>query len=132
VLQRLKRSWRARQLRREGVPWRCWWRACRRQWCLQGLDRAQRCRLRVLATRFLAEKRINGAVGLRPTREMQVVIAARACLPILNLGLSWYRGWKEVILYPDTFVVAQESMMPRAWSPGAAARSPANPGAGAR
>ncbi len=110
MLRRLRRMWQARLLRRGHIPWGRWWWVCSHQWCLQGLDRGERVRLRVLATRFLAVKYINGAAGLQPTEEMRVVIAARACLPILNLGLSWYRGWREVILYPGTFVVSQESV----------------------
>ena len=27
----------------------------------------------------------------------------QAALPVLNLGLDWYRGWHSVVLYPDEF-----------------------------
>ncbi len=39
---------------------------------------------------------------------MRTVIAAEACLLILNLGLEFYEGWHEIIVYPDSFVVARE------------------------
>ena len=42
------------------------------------------------------------------TDKMRVTIAAQACLLILNLGLDYFEGWHEIIVYPDTFVVARE------------------------
>ena len=36
---------------------------------------------------------------------MQVNIAVQACLPILNLGLEWYRGWSSIVVYPGEFLV---------------------------
>jgi Mlc titration factor MtfA (ptsG expression regulator) len=36
---------------------------------------------------------------------MQVNIALQACLPILNLGLDWYRGWSSIVVYPGEFLV---------------------------
>lgn len=62
-------------------------------------------RLRALAAQLLAEKEMSGAGGLELTAQMQVHIAAQACLPILNLGMTWYRGWTSIVVYPDEFVV---------------------------
>jgi hypothetical protein len=39
---------------------------------------------------------------------MQLEIALQACLPVLELGLHWYRGWHALILYPEEFVPARE------------------------
>ena len=39
------------------------------------------------------------------TQEMQVLIAAQACLLILNLDLDYFSGWREIIVYPDSFIV---------------------------
>jgi len=72
---------------------------------LARLDRDERGRLRELAGRLLADKQMAGAAGLELTAAMQVSIAVQACLPILNLGLSWYRGWNGIIVYPDEFLV---------------------------
>jgi Mlc titration factor MtfA (ptsG expression regulator) len=44
------------------------------------------------------------------TREMQLVIAAQACLLVLNLDLELYDEWVEVIVYPDEFVADHEYM----------------------
>lgn len=72
------------------------------------LGQHERDRLGRLATDFLNEKTITGAGGLTPDDADRLLIAANACVPILNLGLGWYRGWHQVIVYPDTFVADGE------------------------
>jgi MtfA peptidase len=67
------------------------------------LPRTQK--LRELVLLFLAEKEFTGAHGLELTDEMRVSIAAQACLPILELGLDWYRGWRGIVVYPGDFRV---------------------------
>src|SRR4051812_27590820 len=62
-------------------------------------------RLREMALLFLAEKEFTGAHELDVTDEMRVAIAAQACLPVLELGLDWYSGWRGVIVYPGDFRV---------------------------
>ena len=42
------------------------------------------------------------------TRDIELVIAAQACLLVLNLDLDYYRDWVEVIVYPDEFIVDHE------------------------
>jgi Mlc titration factor MtfA (ptsG expression regulator) len=41
---------------------------------------------------------------------MRVAIAAQACLPILELGLDWYRGWHGVAVYPGDFRVRRQEV----------------------
>ena len=65
----------------------------------------EHARLRALAERFLAQKEMSAAAGLELTAAIQVHIAVQACLPILNLGLNWYRGWSGVVVYPGEFLV---------------------------
>lgn len=65
----------------------------------------EQTRLRALAGQFLSDKQMSGAAGLELTAEMQVNIAAQACLPILELGLDWYRGWSGIVVYPGEFLV---------------------------
>lgn len=62
-------------------------------------------RLRELAGRLLADKEMSTAGDLELTAAMQVSIALQACLPILNLGLEWYRGWSSIVVYPGEFLV---------------------------
>jgi Mlc titration factor MtfA (ptsG expression regulator) len=60
--------------------------------------------LRALCGRLLATKVMSGAGGLELTAPIQVCIAVQACLPILNLGIDWYRGWSGIIVYPSEYV----------------------------
>jgi Mlc titration factor MtfA (ptsG expression regulator) len=71
-------------------------------------DDADRAALRALCAGFLGEKSISGAAGLDVTAAMQLHIAAQACVPILRLGLAWYRGWSGVVVYPATFRVRRQ------------------------
>lgn len=65
-------------------------------------------RLRVLATFLLQEKSLEPVQGLFLTSAMRARLAALACLPVLNLGLSWYRGWHSMVVYPDIFMPERE------------------------
>jgi Mlc titration factor MtfA (ptsG expression regulator) len=65
----------------------------------------EREQLRALAGRFLASKEMAGAGGLQLSAEIEVCIAMQACLPVLNLGLDWYRGWRSIVVYPGEFIV---------------------------
>ena len=65
----------------------------------------QRLRLRALCGQFLGQKAMTGAAGLTLTAEMELHIAAQACLPVLHLGLAWYRGWHGIVVYPARFRV---------------------------
>ena len=62
-------------------------------------------KLRELVLLFLAEKEFAGAHGLDVNDEMRISVAAQACLPILELGLDWYGGWRGIVLYPGDFRV---------------------------
>jgi Mlc titration factor MtfA (ptsG expression regulator) len=61
--------------------------------------------LRELATLFIAEKEYSTTHDLPLTDEMVVSVAAQACVPILRLGLEWYRGWHGIVLYPGEFLI---------------------------
>jgi Mlc titration factor MtfA (ptsG expression regulator) len=57
---------------------------------------------------FLHEKSIHGAGGMAVDDAARLAIAVQACILILNLGLESYRGWVEIIVYPDEFVAEYE------------------------
>jgi hypothetical protein len=97
-----------RIMRRHPVPHHVWHRATRQIAVLQGLDAVQMAHLRELTTWFLHSKAINGAQGLDVSLSMRVVVAAQACLLILNLGTDYFDNWVEVILYPGAFRVNRE------------------------
>ena len=69
------------------------------------LDEDERRRLRELALQFIAEKALYGGQGLALSLDVCLAIALQACLPVLELGLDYYDGWVEVIVYPGEFVV---------------------------
>ena len=39
---------------------------------------------------------------------MELHIAAQACIPVLHLGLGWYRGWSGIVVYPASFRVRRK------------------------
>ena len=74
---------------------------------LGALDADERVRLTALAGEFLATRRFESAGGLELDVEMRARVAMEACLPILELGLDWYRDARTVRLYPAGFLVEQ-------------------------
>jgi hypothetical protein len=108
MLKRIKAWRRARILERSPISDTLWSDVVEQLHILDRLDDDEIARLRELATLFLHQKTIVGAHELRVDDTMRVTIAAQACLPILNLGLDYYRGWYTVILYPGAFVAHRE------------------------
>lgn len=70
---------------------------------LVGLSAEELVRLRDLAVLFMHEKSFEPVGGFQLTLPMRLRIAALAALPILNLGLGWYRNWYSVVVYPAGF-----------------------------
>ena len=58
---------------------------------------------------FIAEKAFIGCAGLRITDEMRVVIAAQACLLLLNRPADYYPQLRQILVYPGAFVVQRNS-----------------------
>jgi Mlc titration factor MtfA (ptsG expression regulator) len=99
------RNWRReRILRRPPFDEAAWVSALERYPFTRALPEGERARLREQVILFLDEKAIVGARGLQVDGEMRVAIAIQACMLTLNLGLDFFRGWTEVIVYPDEFV----------------------------
>src|SRR5215813_4502685 len=72
---------------------------------LAALADDERGRLRTLTEQFLGQKEMAGAADLELNADIQVRIAVQAVLPVLNLGLQWYRGWSSIVVYPGEFLV---------------------------
>jgi Mlc titration factor MtfA (ptsG expression regulator) len=99
------RAWRRERILGRSTLDDSLWRALTRRYSfMRVLGAAERARLHDLVVLFLHQKSIVGAGGLEVREEMRVGIAAQACMLILNLDLDWYRGWTEVIVYPDEFL----------------------------
>jgi MtfA peptidase len=101
------KNWWARRGRMP-IADRCWSGVVQSQPWLARLRSEELLRLRDLAERFQRQKDIVGAGGLEIDEGMRATIAVQACLPVLHLGLEWYRGWYSVIVYPDDFVAPYE------------------------
>ena len=54
---------------------------------------------------FIAEKPFIGCAGLQVTEAMRVVIAAQACLLLLNQQAHHFPGLRQVLVYPGAFIV---------------------------
>jgi Mlc titration factor MtfA (ptsG expression regulator) len=103
------RQWRRQRiLRRGGVDDAVWQRAVNRFSFAMRLTEQERKQLRNLVVLFLHEKQISAAGGLVLDQEMKVGIAIQACILVLNLGIDYYDGWVEIIVYPDEFVPRRE------------------------
>lgn len=104
-------AWReARILRRSPYSEPQWQQAFAHLPLLHLLSPEERARLQRLASLFVHEKVFEGAQGIIVTPAMRLHIALQACLPILELGLHWYRGWRTIIIYPDAFMPERVSV----------------------
>ncbi|MFW5685988.1 MAG: zinc-dependent peptidase [Spirochaetota bacterium] len=96
-----------RRPRRRPVADELWEWAVREHRIFRGLNPDELSRLRALAEEFLALKRFDPVRGAALTEQLVVSIAAQACLPILNRGIDWYRGWTTIIVTPREFEYEQ-------------------------
>lgn len=101
---RIRRWRRQRIIERSALDAALWRQTLERLPFLDGLTADERARLRDTVILFLHRKSVRGAAGLRLDDAMRVFIAAQACILILNLDVDYYRGWVEIIVYPDEFV----------------------------
>jgi len=60
-------------------------------------------RLRLVASDFLAQKSIVGMAEMPVTAKMRVEIAAQASILVLELGIDYFSGWSDIIVYPGQF-----------------------------
>lgn len=105
------KTWRRRRiLARNPLPEALWREARSRLPLVHRLDHEEQARLRDLTVLFLHEKIFEPVSGLELTDAIRLEIALQACLPILNLGLDWYDGWRAIIVYPGDFVPQHEEM----------------------
>ncbi|MFK5955101.1 MAG: M90 family metallopeptidase [Planctomycetota bacterium] len=96
-----RRRRRARLVKR-GLPleWEQWLDVLPFVERLHPSDRARLCDLMCV---FLAEKDFEGCDGLEMRDKIRVVIAAQACLLILNLDHVFYQKVNTILVYPSVF-----------------------------
>jgi hypothetical protein len=110
-VNRLFARWRrARILERNVIPPDAFQTAVEGLPILQGLTADELARLREAASLFIHGKAFSAAGGADVDDATQLAIALQACLLTLNLPEDSYRGWNEIILYPDEFLRDREEM----------------------
>jgi len=81
------------------------WEAAIANWpVMQRYQGEEREALRHMSMRFLAQKKFVSGGGFPITDHMCLTIATMACVPVLHLGLRWYRRWQTIIVYETGFV----------------------------
>ncbi|OHD74424.1 MAG: hypothetical protein A2V99_06795 [Spirochaetes bacterium RBG_16_67_19] len=98
-----RRLRRARILRQRLLAPEHWSSLLEEHPILAGFSPEEQGRLRELSTLFLHEKTFELRGGQELDAYLRAVIAVQACLPVLNLGLDWYRNWRTVVVVPDVF-----------------------------
>jgi hypothetical protein len=97
--------WRQRKvLQRAALPDALWNDAVGQLPFLAIYDADAMARLREKVVLFLDAKGIVGARGHEVTPLQRVIIAIEACVLVLELDLSHYDGFENVIVYPGEFV----------------------------
>ena len=111
---RWQQAWRLRRedalVRRRPIPDDLWQLTVQRHPFVAQRSDEEIARLRRLSTLFLNDKEFTGAGGMHIDDEVAVTVALQACLPILNLGLSRYEGFKGIVIHADE-VLAQRTEM---------------------
>jgi len=90
------------------LPELLWQQALNKAVLLQTLTDDEQLRLSHLCAHFISKKKFTGVDGLHVSDEMKVLIAAQACLLILELDFSYFDGWVEVVVYPAAFYVEHD------------------------
>jgi len=101
---------RTRILDKHEIPHQAFYTAVAGLPILYGLDASERTRLRESASLFIHDKTFSAAGGAEVDDATRLAIALQACLLTLNLSEDSYRGWNEIILYPDEFLRHREEM----------------------
>ena len=84
-----------------------WNRTVARLPILSRLSTHELVKLRDLSTIFLVEKRFQALQDASIDNDFRVAVAAQACLPILEIGLDWYSGWKTILIIPDAYEITR-------------------------
>lgn len=106
----IKRWWKQRILTTEAPLEQDWAKAFASTPLVSRYSQEDKERLKELAVLFLHYKTVTASNDFEITQHIKLCIALQACVPILNLGLSWYDGWYTVIVYPGPFVKVGQTL----------------------
>lgn len=98
-------GWRRKRVRREPFPPA--WRQTLRERVpyFRSMPADLQLQLKKHIQVFLAEKPFIGCAGLVVSDEMRVLIAAQACLLILNRRGDYFANLRQILVYPGAFIV---------------------------
>ncbi|HHW4399799.1 TPA: zinc-dependent peptidase [Aeromonas hydrophila] len=74
---------------------------------LQGLTESEQQTLISLGRQLLKRKTLT-QLGVTLSERQRAILALQAALPILHLGIDWYRGFHEIIIIPEPVTRRQE------------------------
>jgi len=77
-----------------------WQRAVQAHPVLNGLTAEEQTRLREIAGEFGQSMQFRWAGGLEAREDVAASASLLACLPVLEIGLKWYRRWRTVLIVP--------------------------------
>ena len=102
--------WQRRRLRSQAFP--AYWRTVLRQRVpLVGrMPTDLQLQLKKAMQVFIAEKNFIGCNGLVITEEMRVVIAAQACLLLLNRPSDYFGAVRQILVYPGAFLAPRNAV----------------------
>jgi len=128
------RAWqRKRILARNPVTPELWQQVLDSLPILDGLGDDELARLRERAVLFLHDKRLTALPGVELQAEDRLRLALQAQLPLLHLAdLGWYRGFHEIVIYPDDFLSPQRHRDAAGASTSGTPNTAAKPGCRAR
>ncbi|MDC0361909.1 zinc-dependent peptidase [Halioglobus sp.] len=110
LLMRYYRRWKDRKIRSTPLPDDMLGCLERSLSFYSALSTPDQERLREKMKLFLADKTFYGCNDLVITDEMRAIIAAEACLLVLNQGGEIYPGLTAILVYPSTFIARREEM----------------------
>lgn len=102
--------WRRKRLLARAFP-REWENLLQRRLpFLSRLSAGEQQQLRDLIRLFLADKQFHGCNGQLVDDEVRLVIAALACILLLNRPTDLYPRLGHILVYPDTFVARRDEL----------------------
>lgn len=107
IFDRLRRARDRRLAERGAVPDELWDWTLAEHRIFHGLAADDVSRLRDLSAQFLALKRFDPVGNAEVDERLKISVAAQACLPLLGLDISWYRGFSTVFVTPDAYTITQ-------------------------
>ncbi len=96
--------------RKPQIPIALWQTCIARLPFLDRLTPDELLQLKNLCEDFLARKTFTGVADFVLTDEVAVLIAAQACLPVLNLTLDLYNDIAGILVYPSAFIIPQNEI----------------------